>query len=399
MIRKIILLNFSAILNFAQGHTADRNQNVVSHFERCKKLLLSLQFWSNYIDSTARLGINTIEHASEMEFSVPRIEYPLGGSSKKGSHVYFLLQDFWVILLFCQIVLLFDINVVLMPTMVTWCHNSTIWSHNSSTIAINNRMYTWLPFLLLPPSGYSVWGTENFTSQMEFYRCSVNTTIETLKKHGLGGRNKEEMLRQRTLLFRWHFKMCIAGNHEELKECLCGKRMLYFIQYLVYCTVDFSLWTVSIRLLWSYRSPAHLCYIFAKNTVTVCKYSLTKPCKWLWSLCSHEDISAWLSKRSVCTEVTCGHLRIRQNPYYPCCIDFVSAVLHYIVQGFHLSHARIYMKFKVREIVGNIDVDYRCFTENSRNDPELLRGNVLNVWKDISGTFKIKYLGCLKGCP
>ncbi len=47
------------------------------------------------------------------QFSVPQIEYPLGGSSKKGSHVYFLLQVFWVILLFCQLVLLFDINVVL----------------------------------------------------------------------------------------------------------------------------------------------------------------------------------------------------------------------------------------------------------------------------------------------
>ncbi len=41
------------------------------------------------------------------EFSVPQIEYPLGGSSKKCSHVYFLLQVFWVILLF-------EINVVLM---------------------------------------------------------------------------------------------------------------------------------------------------------------------------------------------------------------------------------------------------------------------------------------------
>ncbi len=41
------------------------------------------------------------------------IEYPLGGSSKKGSHVYFLLHVFWVILLLYQIVLLFDINVVL----------------------------------------------------------------------------------------------------------------------------------------------------------------------------------------------------------------------------------------------------------------------------------------------
>ncbi len=54
---------------------------------------------------------------NSIQFSVPQIKYPLGGSSKKGSHVYFLLQVFWVILLFCQIVLLFDINVVL---MVPW---------------------------------------------------------------------------------------------------------------------------------------------------------------------------------------------------------------------------------------------------------------------------------------
>ncbi len=49
-----------------------------------------------------------------IQFSVPLIKYPLGGRSKKGSHVYFLLQVFWVMLLFCQIVLLSDINVVLM---------------------------------------------------------------------------------------------------------------------------------------------------------------------------------------------------------------------------------------------------------------------------------------------
>ncbi len=49
--------------------------------------------------------------------SVPRIEYPLGGSSKKGSHVYFLLQVFWVILLF-------DINVILM--LQSWCPDVTI---------------------------------------------------------------------------------------------------------------------------------------------------------------------------------------------------------------------------------------------------------------------------------
>ncbi len=50
------------------------------------------------------------------QFSVPRIEYPLGGSIKNGCHVYFLLQVFWVILLF-------DINVVL---MLPWCSDITI---------------------------------------------------------------------------------------------------------------------------------------------------------------------------------------------------------------------------------------------------------------------------------
>ncbi len=45
-----------------------------------------------------------------LEFSVPQIEYPHGGNSKKGSHVYFLLQVFGVILLF-------DINVV---PMLPW---------------------------------------------------------------------------------------------------------------------------------------------------------------------------------------------------------------------------------------------------------------------------------------
>ncbi len=64
------------------------------------------------------IGTNTLliqDHNGSpvREFSVPWIEYPLVGSSKKGSHVYFLLQVFWVILLFCQIVLLFDIKVVL----------------------------------------------------------------------------------------------------------------------------------------------------------------------------------------------------------------------------------------------------------------------------------------------
>ncbi len=50
------------------------------------------------------------------QFSVAQIEYPLGGSNKRSSHVYFLLQVFWIILLF-------DINVVL---MLPWWHDVKI---------------------------------------------------------------------------------------------------------------------------------------------------------------------------------------------------------------------------------------------------------------------------------
>ncbi len=44
--------------------------------------------------------------ANLTQFSVPQIEYPLGGSTKIGSHVYFLLIVAMVLLLWRQIVLL-----------------------------------------------------------------------------------------------------------------------------------------------------------------------------------------------------------------------------------------------------------------------------------------------------
>ncbi len=40
-----------------------------------------------------------IEVCSHAQFSVPQIEYTLGGTSKKGSHVYFLLIVAMVLLL------------------------------------------------------------------------------------------------------------------------------------------------------------------------------------------------------------------------------------------------------------------------------------------------------------
>ncbi len=40
-----------------------------------------------------------VDRQTDIQFSVPQIEYPLGGSSKKGSHVYFLLIVAMVLLL------------------------------------------------------------------------------------------------------------------------------------------------------------------------------------------------------------------------------------------------------------------------------------------------------------
>ncbi len=83
-----------------------------------------------------------------------QIEYLLGGSSKNGSHVYFLLIVAMVILLWSQIVLLWH-QVIMVGIRTTFI------SHNSITQKTCNRKYTWLPFLILPPSGFSIWGTEN----------------------------------------------------------------------------------------------------------------------------------------------------------------------------------------------------------------------------------------------
>ncbi len=48
-------------------------------------------------------------------------------------------------------------------------NNSTIWQNNSITQKTCNRKYTWLHVLLLPPSGYSIWGTENCIYQYLTY--------------------------------------------------------------------------------------------------------------------------------------------------------------------------------------------------------------------------------------
>ncbi len=81
-------------------------------------------------------------HQTGHTFIVPRLKYPLGSSSNKDNHVYFLLHVFWLILLYCFVKLYYFVyKCRFHATMVTWYHNSTIWHHYSSTMATIHIYY------------------------------------------------------------------------------------------------------------------------------------------------------------------------------------------------------------------------------------------------------------------
>ncbi len=63
-------------------------------------------FHTFYKNEGCNLSAYNNKNTFVTQFSVPQIEYPLGGSSKKGSHIYFLLIVAMVLLLWHQIVLL-----------------------------------------------------------------------------------------------------------------------------------------------------------------------------------------------------------------------------------------------------------------------------------------------------
>ncbi len=117
------------------------------------------------------------------QFSVTQIEYPLGGSSTKGSHVYFLLIIVMVLLLWCQIVLLW--HQVTMVAIEQHLYQTIVQFDKIIVFTQKtcNRKYTWLPFLLLSPSEYSIWGTENYTGQV--YSLSKTTNMISTDDHHL----------------------------------------------------------------------------------------------------------------------------------------------------------------------------------------------------------------------
>ncbi len=85
--------------------------------------------------------------------------------------------------------------------------NSTIWWNNIITQKACNRKYTWLPFLVLHPSGYSIWGTENWLifegeCEMKLHKTVLSHFIYKLYK----------MYEYNTMTLRYMFTIVITAS-------------------------------------------------------------------------------------------------------------------------------------------------------------------------------------------
>ncbi len=79
------------------------------------------------------------------EFSLPQIEYPLGGSSKKGSHVYFLLIVAIVLLLWHQILLLW--HQVTMVVSEQHLYQRIVLPRKHATGSIHDYLFCYYPLV------------------------------------------------------------------------------------------------------------------------------------------------------------------------------------------------------------------------------------------------------------
>ncbi len=89
--------------------------------------------------------MGTSDIATQKQFSVPQIEYPLGGSSQKGSHVYFLLIVAMVLLLWCQIVLLWYQVTMVAPEQ--HLYQTIILPRKIATATIHDYLYCYCPLV------------------------------------------------------------------------------------------------------------------------------------------------------------------------------------------------------------------------------------------------------------
>ncbi len=103
--------------------------------------------WSNLVINMIKHGLPVFCHNAwvGMQFSVPQIEYPPEGSSKKGSHVYFLLIVAMVLLLWHQIVLLW--HHVTMVASEQNLYQPIILPRKLATGSIHDYLFCYCPLV------------------------------------------------------------------------------------------------------------------------------------------------------------------------------------------------------------------------------------------------------------
>ncbi len=80
-----------------------------------------------------------------IQFSVPQIEYPLGGSSTTYSHVYFLLIVAIILLLWCHILLLW--HQVTMVASEQHLYQTIVFPIKPSTGSIHDYLFCYWPLV------------------------------------------------------------------------------------------------------------------------------------------------------------------------------------------------------------------------------------------------------------
>ncbi len=101
---------------------------------------------NKFCELRLRLRIHLLSHISynnNFQFSVPQIEYPLRGSSKKGSHVYFQLIVAVVLPLWRLIVLLW--HQVTMLTSKQHLYQTIVLPRQLATGSIHDYLFCYCP--------------------------------------------------------------------------------------------------------------------------------------------------------------------------------------------------------------------------------------------------------------
>ncbi len=102
-------------------------------------------WWGIFMNSHILLWI--IWTVYDTEFLVPQIEYPLGGSSKRGSHVNFLLIVAMVLLLWHQIVLLW--HQVTMGASEQHLYQTIVLPRKLTTGSIHDYLFCYCPLVCI----------------------------------------------------------------------------------------------------------------------------------------------------------------------------------------------------------------------------------------------------------